>query len=157
MIFLQFILIFLQIVIIFLRFIVIFLQVMIIFLQFIVIFLQVMIIFLQFIVIFLQVMIIFLQFMIIFIHTLKLFMQIMMIFQHVMMIFLHCWLSQSLKNCHFPQWLSLTHVCPSDAMCHHRTWSKLVKVIACCLMASSHYLNQCCLKNQWGLVTFTWR
>ena len=36
---------------------------------------------------------------------------------------------------------------PSDAICHWRSWSTLVKlhVMACCLMAPSHYLNQCWL------------
>ena len=28
---------------------------------------------------------------------------------------------------------------------HHGTWSTLVQVMACCLMAPSHYLNQCWL------------
>ena len=32
---------------------------------------------------------------------------------------------------------------PCDAIWHHRSWSTLVQVIACCLMAPSHYLNQC--------------
>ena len=31
----------------------------------------------------------------------------------------------------------------SDEIWSHRTWSTLVQVMACCLMASSHYLNQC--------------
>ena len=30
----------------------------------------------------------------------------------------------------------------SDATWGHRTWSTLVQVMACCLMATSHYLNQ---------------
>ena len=30
-------------------------------------------------------------------------------------------------------------------MCHDRTWSTLAQVMACCLMALSHYLNQCWL------------
>ena len=34
---------------------------------------------------------------------------------------------------------------PSDAIWHWRTWSTLVQVIACCLTAPSHYLNQCWL------------
>ena len=34
---------------------------------------------------------------------------------------------------------------PSDAIWPHRTWSTLAQVMACCLMASSHYLNQCWL------------
>ena len=31
---------------------------------------------------------------------------------------------------------------------HHRTWSKLVQIMACCLTAPSHYLNQC-----WRIIT----
>ena len=34
---------------------------------------------------------------------------------------------------------------PKDAIWHLRTWSTLVQVMACCLMAPSHYLNQCWL------------
>ena len=32
---------------------------------------------------------------------------------------------------------------PSDSMSHYRTWSALVQAMAWCLMAPSHYLNQC--------------
>ena len=41
---------------------------------------------------------------------------------------------------------------PSYAIWHHRSGSTLVQVMACCLTAPSHYLNQCWLilsKNQW--------
>ena len=41
---------------------------------------------------------------------------------------------------------------PSDAIWHWRSWSTLVQVMACCLTAPSHYLNQCWLiisKVQW--------
>ena len=34
---------------------------------------------------------------------------------------------------------------PSDAIWRWRSWSTLVQVMACCLMAPSHYLNQCWL------------
>ena len=34
---------------------------------------------------------------------------------------------------------------PSDAIWQHRSRSKLAQVMACCLTASSHYLNQCWL------------
>ena len=34
---------------------------------------------------------------------------------------------------------------PYDVICHHIIWSTLVQVMACCLMATPHYLNQCCL------------
>ena len=33
----------------------------------------------------------------------------------------------------------------SDAVRPHRSWSTLAQVMACCLMAISHYLNQCWL------------
>ena len=32
---------------------------------------------------------------------------------------------------------------PSDAICYHGSWSTLVQIMACCLMAPSHNLNQC--------------
>ena len=32
---------------------------------------------------------------------------------------------------------------PSDAIWWHRSWSTLARVMACCLMAPSHYLSQC--------------
>ena len=32
---------------------------------------------------------------------------------------------------------------PSDCILQHKTGSTLVQVMACCLMAPSHYLNQC--------------
>ena len=34
---------------------------------------------------------------------------------------------------------------PSDAIWRHRSGSTLAQVMACCLMATSHYLNQCWL------------
>ena len=34
---------------------------------------------------------------------------------------------------------------PSDAILRWRSWSTLVQVMACCLTAPSHYLNQCWL------------
>ena len=34
---------------------------------------------------------------------------------------------------------------PGDAMWHHRTGSTLAQVMACCLTAPSHFLNQCWL------------
>ena len=33
-------------------------------------------------------------------------------------------------------------LCPSDTIWYWRSWSTLVQVMACCLMAPSHYLNQ---------------
>ena len=43
---------------------------------------------------------------------------------------------------------------PSDAIWQHRSWSTLAQVMACCLTAPSHYLNQCWLfvsTDQWRL------
>ena len=39
---------------------------------------------------------------------------------------------------------------PSDAILWNWSWSTLVKVMACCLMASSHYMNQC-----WIIISVT--
>ena len=41
--------------------------------------------------------------------------------------------------------LSFNSLGPSDAIWHWRSWSTLVQVMACCLSAPSHYLNQCWL------------
>ena len=43
---------------------------------------------------------------------------------------------------------------PSDAIWQHRSWSTLAQVMACCVTAPSHYLNQCWLiisTDQWRL------
>ena len=40
---------------------------------------------------------------------------------------------------------SLNSLRPSDAIWRHRSWSTLAQVMACCLTAPSHYLNQCWL------------
>ena len=40
-------------------------------------------------------------------------------------------------------WKSLTHLCPNDIIWRHRNGPTLAQVIACCLMAPNHYLNQC--------------
>ena len=40
---------------------------------------------------------------------------------------------------------------PSDAIWHHRTWSLLVVMIACCLTEPRHYLNRC-----WLIITEVW-
>ena len=42
-----------------------------------------------------------------------------------------------------PQWVN--SLCPSDSIWRHRTGSALDQVMACCLMAPSHHLNQCWL------------
>ena len=41
------------------------------------------------------------------------------------------------------QMISFNSFWPIDTTWHHRTWSTLVQVMACCLMAPSHYPNQC--------------
>ena len=43
----------------------------------------------------------------------------------------------------YAQWIN--SLGPSDAIWRSRSWSTLVKVMACCLTAPSHYLNQCWL------------
>ena len=45
---------------------------------------------------------------------------------------------------------SLTHWWPSDTISHYRYGSTLVQVMACCLTAPSHYLNQ------WYLLAYSW-
>ena len=40
--------------------------------------------------------------------------------------------------------ISLTHIW------QHRSWLTLAKFMACCMMAPSHYLNQCWLHPSWG-------
>ena len=42
----------------------------------------------------------------------------------------------------------LTHCGLEMQYCKHRPGATLVKIMACCLMAPSHYLNQCRLINQ---------
>ena len=41
--------------------------------------------------------------------------------------------------------ISLNSLGPSDAIWHWISWSTLVQVMACCLTAPSHYMNQCWL------------
>ena len=53
-----------------------------------------------------------------------------------------------------PQWVNA--LWPSDAMRWNRSGSTLAQVMACCMMAPSHYLNQCSLINQMCSVAFTW-
>ena len=42
----------------------------------------------------------------------------------------------------YPHWIWINSLGPSDAIWHRRSWSTLVHVMACCLAAPSHYLNQ---------------
>ena len=73
-----------------------------------------------------------------------------------------CWLGT--KPLFEPMMISLLmHICitlpqlvsslwPNDAIWRDRSWSTLAQVMACCLTAPSHYLNQCWLiisKVQW--------
>ena len=51
---------------------------------------------------------------------------------------------------------SVNSVLLSDTIWRHRSRSPLVQVMACCLMAPSHYLNQCWLLIIWGSMAFTW-
>ena len=47
-------------------------------------------------------------------------------------------------------------LCPSDAIWQHRSGSTLAQVMACCLTAPSHYLNQCWLiisEVQWRAIS----
>ena len=46
---------------------------------------------------------------------------------------------------------------PSDAIWRQRSGSPLAQVMACCLTAPSHYLNQCWLIITKGPVMFIWR
>ena len=52
-----------------------------------------------------------------------------------------------LVPCHVIKYLQLiwcvNSLWPNDAIWRHRSWSTLAQVMACCLMAPSHYLNQC--------------
>ena len=41
--------------------------------------------------------------------------------------------------------INLNSLWPSDTICRHKSGSTLVQVMACCLTAPSHYLNQCWL------------
>ena len=43
------------------------------------------------------------------------------------------------------QYLGINSLWPGDTIWRHRSGSTLVQVMACCLMAPSHYLNQCWL------------
>ena len=51
-------------------------------------------------------------------------------------------------------WPWLNSLWPSDAIRRQRSGSTLAQVMACCLTAPSHYLNQCWLIIIWSQVTF---
>ena len=42
-------------------------------------------------------------------------------------------------------WMRINSLRPSDAIWRHRSGSTLAQIMACCLTAPSHYLNQCWL------------
>ena len=56
---------------------------------------------------------------------------------------------QHLTTClHLPMWINqewINSLWPSDTIWHHKIQSTLVQFMAWCLMAPSHYLNQCWL------------
>ena len=55
-----------------------------------------------------------------------------------------CWLRPRLPHGFpRPQWVNSLR--PSDAIWRQWSWTTLAQVMACCLMAPSHYLNQCWL------------
>ena len=63
---------------------------------------------------------------------------------------LWCQLSTTQRNCflHCTRRTSqfmVNSLWPSDTILQDKSWSTLVQVMACCLVASSHYLNQCWL------------
>ena len=62
-----------------------------------------------------------------------------------------CWPRSMLPfGINVPQWVN--SLWPSDTIWRHKSGSTLAQVKACCLMAPSHYLNQCWLiisKIQW--------
>ena len=45
----------------------------------------------------------------------------------------------------FPRVQCVNSLGPSDTIWRWRSWSTLIQVMACCLTAPSHYLNQCWL------------
>ena len=49
---------------------------------------------------------------------------------------------------------NLNSLWPSDAIWRQRSGSTLAQVMACCLTAASHYLNQMLTDHQWSPVTF---
>ena len=49
------------------------------------------------------------------------------------------------RQWHKPIFFSFNSLWPNDAIWRHRSGSTLAQVMACCLTAPSHYLNQCWL------------
>ena len=69
------------------------------------------------------------------------------------------WNSMPICSCSFgfcAGW-AVNSLWPGDAIWWHRSGSTLAQVMACCLTAPSHYLNQCGLiYHQQSLVAFIW-
>ena len=59
----------------------------------------------------------------------------------------HPWCPYIKTRCLFVQFGLLNSVAPGDATWCHRTWSTLVHIKACCLLAQVHYLSH------WGFIT----
>ena len=59
-----------------------------------------------------------------------------------------CWLPSIMP------YVEINSLRPSDAIWRQRSWTTLVQVMACCLTAPSHHLNQCW--HQQSLVTINW-
>ena len=56
-------------------------------------------------------------------------------------------------------WLQINSLGPGDTIWWQRSGSRLDQIMACCLMASSHYLNQCWLvihRFQWNSPERNW-
>ena len=72
------------------------------------------------------------------------------LFCRIITILLTCWISYT--------WLVdiLNTLCPSDAIWWHRYRSTLVQVVARCLTAPTHYLNQCLLIDNRALSNKLW-
>ena len=61
----------------------------------------------------------------------------------------------TILTCHHPCQVTATHC---DAICWHKTLSTLAQVMACCLTAPSHCLNQCWLViDVIGPLTIIWK
>ena len=61
----------------------------------------------------------------------------------------NCWSSHGWLTQRYNLW-------PSDAIWRHKSGSTLAQVMACCLMAPSHYLNNVDSSPKRCSVTFTW-
>ena len=58
---------------------------------------------------------------------------------------LRSWGSFHLQRGHIASLIDINSLGPSDAISRQKTGSTLAQVMACCLTAQSHYLNQCWL------------